>query len=145
MGLAVVQYGAVKSFNRSPQRCEDVIVMICRVIPHLLLTGIMVTTNLIIPLYGGGVLIALPAIFPYIYWFKRFFYPGPNSSRANVTINGRTVSEILQELDNENRENQGSADRPRESLSNSDELPKERIDHVFQSQAIPISSTDVVG
>ena len=50
------------------------------------------------------------------------------------------MSEILRGLDNEN---QGSADRPRQS-DEREALPKETIDHVFQSQAIPMSASTVV-
>ena len=133
-----VQMDAAKSFTRSPQGCYDLCLLLWRTIPLLFLQGVLVSLNFIIPLYGGGVLIALIPICPYIYWFKKSCSYDPNSgTRHAMRINGRTVSE------NE-KENQGSADRPRQS-DEREALPKEVIDHVFQSQAIPISSTDVVG
>ena len=144
MAIFVVQIGAAKSFTRSPQGCYDLCLLLWRTIPFLFLQGFLVSLNFIAPLYGGGVLIGvLIPIWPYIYWFKKFFYPGPNSNIRHTTrINGRTVSEILRGFDNEN---QGSADRPRQP-DEREALPKETIDHVFQSQAIPISaSIEVVG
>ena len=141
--MFVVQMGAAKSFTRSPQGCYDLCLLLWRTIPLLFLQGCLVFPNFFVPLYGGGVLIALISICPYIYWFKWSFYYDPNSgTRHAMGINERTVSEIVRGYENEN---QGSADRPRQS-DEREALPKEAIDHVFQSQAIPISpSTEVVG
>ena len=147
MAIFVVQIGAARSFTRSSQGCYDLCLLLWRTIPFLFLQGFLVSLNFIAPLYGGGVLIGvLIPICPYIYWFKKFFYPDPNSNIRHTTrINGRTVSEILRGLDNENQGSADRQDRPRQS-DEREALPKETIDHVFQSQAIPISaSTEVVG
>ena len=127
--MFVVQMGAAKSFTRSPQGCYDLCLLLWRTIPLLFLQGVLVSLNFIIPLYGGGVLIALIPICPYIYWFKKNFFYNPNSgTRHAMRINERTVSEILRGYENEN-----GVDPPHQPMS--ERALKETIDHVFNSDS----------